>query len=608
MLIEDNSRKLAFGLVCFAAMAASTAFAAGELPSGYTEIEYIQGSGSARIVTDYTPQPNIDKIEAVVEWPANTLAANVNHTIWCARGNGTQVDSWTLFCLGSQFRFDYMPNGHAVSLTPNFTTSTLTKYTITAEDNTVTYVTNGVALQSQDATAYSFTAGSVLALFASHHTGINANVSNYGKHKLYSFKVWRSGELIHYFVPCKDSGGAATLVDICDNPATLTKSGTFTAGPAGHYFDDSLFGGLAILQIPTQHVLPGIYPEAGFTVTNYETGASWVFAEGGVASGATPFDVAYSFADGVGTVTVTGKAGGDYEGMTLTKDYLFTDEFLVNGGFESGALGPGWTGTLSVGDSSSAYKPNNTTTFISGTYCGFIQKSSYAQQIITVSSTCRAALSWKCKHRCDWNAGVAMYYSVLLDGEPIYPEEKTTGSDVLYRSVEGLVLEPGEHTLKFQGRTDNNGDSTLFLDDVSLRIITPLEICPIPDQTYNFGDVCRPEFTVSNILDAQTWTIGGNIVSADFDVVYDNNEHGIGVATVTATGKGALAGNVISSTFNLVATHLEDENISTDDPTVRRYEVDGRYVYVFTNAASAQVVTAKRSLRLTDCLLVGGGG
>ena len=27
MLIEDNSRKLAFGLVCFAAMAASTAFA-----------------------------------------------------------------------------------------------------------------------------------------------------------------------------------------------------------------------------------------------------------------------------------------------------------------------------------------------------------------------------------------------------------------------------------------------------------------------------------------------------------------------------------------------------------------------------------------------------
>ena len=364
----------------------------------------------------------------------------------------------------------------------------------------------------------------------------------------------------------------------------------------------------AILPIPKQMCLPGIRPEPGFTITNRQTGASWVFAEGGVASGATPFDVAYSFNDGVGTVTVTGKTGGGYEGVTLTKDYLFTDEFLVNGGFESGSLGPGWTGTATVGNSSSGYKPNNTTTFISGTYCGIIQKANYAQQIITVSSTCRAALSWKCKHRCDWNAGVAMYYSVLLDGEPIYPEEKTTGSDVLYRSVEGLVLEPGEHTLKFQGRTDNNGDSTLFLDDVSLRIITPLDICPIPDQTYNFGDVCRPEFTVSNILDAQTWTIGGNIQSEEFDVAYASNDDGVGVATVTATGKGALFGNVVSADFNLVATHLDDENISTDDPTVRRYEVDGKYVYVFTNAASAQVVTAKRSLRLTDCLLVGGGG
>ena len=597
--------KIACAFLCLSAVAAQ---AAGTLPDGYTEIEYIQGPGNARIVTDYTPQPNTDKVEAVVEWPANTLAANVNQAIWCARGNGLSVDSWTLFILGTQFRFDYMPSGNAVSLTPDFTISTGTKYTITAEDNTVTYSANGAVLQTQSTPAYSFTAGSVLALFASHHSGINANLGNYGKHKLYSFKVWRSGELIHYFVPCKDPSNAATLVDICDNPATLTRSGTFTAGSEGHYFDDSLFGGVAILPIPKQMCLAGVTPEPGFTVTNYETGASWTFAEGGVAPGATPFDVAYGFANGIGTVTVTGKAGGDYEDVTLTKYYLYTDEFLVNGGFETGTLGPGWTGTLSVGDSSSAYKPNNTTTFISGTYCGFIQKSSYAQQIITVSSTCRAALSWKCKHRCDWNAGVAMYYSVLLNGEPIYPEEKTTGSDVLYRSVEGLVLEPGEHTLKFQGRTDNNGDSTLFLDDVSLRIITPLEICPIPDQTYNFGDVCRPEFTVSNILDAQTWTIGGNIVSTDFDVAYGNNGNGTGVATVTATGKGALAGHAVSSTFNLVATRLEDDNLSTGDPSVRRYEVDGKYVYVFTNAASAQVVTAKRSLRLTDCLLVGGGG
>ena len=225
-------KKLAHGIVwAFAAMSAAVAFAAGDrIPAGYTEVEYIQGNGlNARIVTDYTPQPNTDKIEAVVEWPANTL--NANQAVWCSRGNGTQADSWTLFYLNdnTKFRFDYMPNGHAVSLTPDFTAATGTKYTITAEDNTVTYSANGAVLQTQSTPAYSYTAGSVLALFASHHSGINSNLGNYGKQKLYSFKVWRSGDLIHYFVPCKDSGGAATLVDICDNPATLTKSGTFTA-------------------------------------------------------------------------------------------------------------------------------------------------------------------------------------------------------------------------------------------------------------------------------------------------------------------------------------------------------------------------------------------
>ena len=119
-------KKLACGVVLSSvvALGAASVWAAGTLPPGYTEIEYIQGSGNARIVTDYTPNPNTDKVEAVVEWPANTIAANMNQAVWCARGNGTQVDSWTQFLIGTQFRFDYMPSGDAVSLTPDFAIST----------------------------------------------------------------------------------------------------------------------------------------------------------------------------------------------------------------------------------------------------------------------------------------------------------------------------------------------------------------------------------------------------------------------------------------------------------------------------------------------------
>ena len=104
-----------------------------------------------------------------------------------------------------------------------------------------------------------------------------------------------------------------------------------------------------------------------------------------------------------------------------------------------------------------------------------------------------------------------------------------------------LVLEPGEHTLTFQGRTDGSQDSTLFLDDVSLRKVSPIHILPIPNQSCAGGGACRPEFTVTNLLDATAWTLGGDIVSPLFDVEYTDNA-ALGIAAVTVTGKGACAG------------------------------------------------------------------
>ena len=464
-------KKLAYGIVwAFAAMSAADVFAAGErIPAGYTEIEYIQGNGSnARIVTDYTPQPNTDKIEAVVECPANTLAGNVNHAIWCARGNGLSVDSWTLFILGTQFRFDYMPNGHAVSLTPDFTISTGTKYTITAEDNTVTYSANGSVLQTQSTPAYSYIAGSVLALFASHHTGINANVSNYGKHRLYSFKVWRSGDLIHYFVPCKDSGGVATLVDICGNPATLTKSGNFTAGGEGHYYDDTLFvveDVLAVAGNPSQYGSPS---------------------------------PAY------------GKRSGLSAGDTV-------------------AVSCGATPTINDGK---AY----------------------------------ACTGWELY---DINGDV-----VSIGNETSFTYTHPTPAE--YRKLEWQWTEL-------------------------------LTILPIPDQFNETFNPCRPELTVSNMVDGTTWTIGGNLSSPYFDVEYANN-YGANTATATVTGKGDYTGLSLVQTFKITATKLEDENISTTDVTARRREAAGKYVYIFTNAAAKQVTMVKRDLLLTDYLVAGGGG
>lgn len=229
---------LRFAPLCVALCAAS-AEAASRLPDGYTEVQYIQGDGKSRIMTNYTPNPTTDKAEAVVEWPDSTSLAN-NQAIWCARKGGNS-GTWTLFKIDNCIRLDYNTTTGA-KLTPTVAAGTI--YTNTVDRNVVTWSGSNDS-QTHTADPNFTAAGTQLELFASHANNLDSGLGNYGKHRLYSFKVWRSDELIHYFVPCTNASGVATMVDICDNPATLTLayngSGAFTPGPEGHYYDDSLF-------------------------------------------------------------------------------------------------------------------------------------------------------------------------------------------------------------------------------------------------------------------------------------------------------------------------------------------------------------------------------
>lgn len=231
----NSVQKFVCGFVCLTAVS-FTASAAGVLPEGYTEIEYIQGNGSnARIVTDYTPVPGKDKIEAEVEFPTLDTA-----TIWCARGSTASTDTWSLFMSDNTFRFDYFND--TTRKVAGFTCAANKRYKVVAEGCKFDIYSDGSRSGGYEhSKVENFNAGGPVVLFASYYNGTDKNLGNWSKHKLYSFKVWRLGKLIHYFVPCKDSSGKGALVDLCDSPATLTVDGTFTAGGEGHFFEDSYF-------------------------------------------------------------------------------------------------------------------------------------------------------------------------------------------------------------------------------------------------------------------------------------------------------------------------------------------------------------------------------
>jgi hypothetical protein len=79
-------------------------------------------------------------------------------------------------------------------------------------------------------------------------------------------------------------------------------------------------------------------------------------------------------------------------------------------------------------------------------------------------------------------------------------------------------------------------------------------------------------------------------------------------ALISFGAVAAWAQEPVSVEDHSTITTYEDENILSSDLSLRRLNVNGNSVYIFTNAASAQVVKAKRGIVLVDCLLVGGGG
>ena len=610
-------KNLAYGIVGLAAMSAADVFAAAPLPAGYAEVQYVESSGSQNL--------------------APTLCMTFNSQSLANTGTGTAT-------MSNEGTPTYAPSADGYAL------------------NTGVYVPYGTLANVFEANRDSAIA--VAATLGSKSTGILVHFKNSGNSK---GVMLRRGATANQVVLTENNSTAALItvnnienadtkyhlyvINILSDRVDLYVDGTFAGTTAttprsstlnnwqmgsrhgGALSGETKFGGgliddirvyasalttdqmktlgeslgvissLEILPIPDQFCLRIDTPEPGFTVTNTETGASWDYGEGGVASGQTPFDVAYSFTNGYGTVTLTGKAGSEYEGKTIKRNYKLTHELLKNGDFESGDWAPGWTASgnyAKIDTSSSAYGPNTTTTFISGKYCAILQKQNVASQVFTNDSQYCAELSWKCKQRSGYSD---IPYEVTLDGERIFYEYFPTGtSEVHYRTVKNIVLQPGEHTLTFH--TITTADRTLFLDNVSLEVVskTYLEILPIPNQSCATGP-CRPEFVVSDLVKGQSWRIGGDIVSSDFDVAYSNNDV-FGTATVTATGKGDYEGEVLSRTFAIT----EDENISTTAASSYRLLVGDNLVYVFTNAASAQTITARKNLFLADALLVGGGG
>lgn len=189
-----------------------------QLPEGYTQVTYIQSSGTQYIDTGF--KPNNDT-RVVMDFEI-TETHTINVVLFGTRASTTS-QNYTLMYHSSNkyFRSDY--NTNSTGSPQSWSLEALERYTFDKNKETTT-----ISGMSKSYTNAAFTCKYNLILLALNSAG---SISNSPAGKLYSCKIYDNGTLIRDFVPCSNPSGSIGLYDIT-NDVFYANSGTgvFTAG------------------------------------------------------------------------------------------------------------------------------------------------------------------------------------------------------------------------------------------------------------------------------------------------------------------------------------------------------------------------------------------
>lgn len=189
------------------------------LPSGYSQLRYIQSSGTQYIDTAFFPSGNALRVVMKFQYTAA-------HSSMSLFGNHTSTP-YSLTVYGARPTF-WVGETNDLSCGPE--TELNTDYTLDAkvDGGTLTAVWNGTTYTA----AYSgslYTEQSVF-IFGGNSNGALAEAGS--GYRLYSFKLYDDGMLKRDFVPAKNSSGTIGLYDLANNTFYGNAgTGSFTAGP-----------------------------------------------------------------------------------------------------------------------------------------------------------------------------------------------------------------------------------------------------------------------------------------------------------------------------------------------------------------------------------------
>ena len=197
--------------------------APSRLPAGYTELEYIQASGSQYIDLNIQLYATLNtNYDIAIKFNADTNNSN-QATMFCCQDSDTSP--WP----GTFIRTRNTDNaiiGRYIGGTAKDnkigTTSNIIELPVkTSPNKNVTNLNNNNSTHQYGT-----------ALFCAFSGGTNTP-ARYCKGKLYYFKLFVNGSLVRDMVPCKNSNNVVGLYDLANNTFYSSPNGNaFTAGPA----------------------------------------------------------------------------------------------------------------------------------------------------------------------------------------------------------------------------------------------------------------------------------------------------------------------------------------------------------------------------------------
>lgn len=178
------------------------------LPSGYTQLGYIQSSGTQYIDTGIVPKNNT-RVDADCD-----ITYGTDWVMILGSYDPNKFFSW--WANGAKI-YAYYGNSNKNVAGENG------KQTLSANKNIWTAGNSAISFSE-----VSFTSNFSIYLFSVHNGG------NYNKAsmKLYSCQIYDNGTLIRDFIPCKNPSGTIGLYDTVNSQFySNAGTGTFTAGP-----------------------------------------------------------------------------------------------------------------------------------------------------------------------------------------------------------------------------------------------------------------------------------------------------------------------------------------------------------------------------------------